>query len=313
MYNTKISLNRHLISLSLVLLVILSPLRAQTSTFVGILGTLDVPSNQINLGARGNIEYRTQVDTLGSLKISSYGEVLYNTEQQSFTDMLTAGIESIWYLHDDELLASLGSQFSLLGNEDSNPYWVPDWNISYHMFRGYRSYNPFISYSGYATKSQIYNGIQLGFSYSPRVELTYTLAAEGGFDSSFDSNQQDTIASLEFAISGLVGYYMNWEIGADVTWRESSDVTQEGLNISLAGNTTLAFSRWLQVQIAQNFRGTYVSHTRIWEMAAELIVRVDTAISNHIYLYASPTITFSNLLDSATPTMIFTLGVDVGF
>lgn len=301
-------------ALMIVFFISLLPLEAQSSAFVGIFSDYETTSEKMGAGARGSYDYRTSLGSFGYLKITSFGELSYDFSSSDISDQFSADIENIWFMNEDELAISFGSQFSLSGYGDDAPYITPDWELAYRIFRGYRLLNPRFSYFGYASESQLFNGFQIGFEHAPEIEFSYNLALGGGLDSYYNANQPDVLASLSWGIHGLVGYSMNWDVRGNATYRASQDDTREGFSGGVSGQVTVTPSLWFQVYFSPSWHWSYLTSSKSWDMSVEFATRADFAINNRFYLYVNPTITMDNIQNPANTvgSTTITIGVDIG-
>jgi hypothetical protein len=308
-----------LIICSIVVFVTVQSIGAESSAFIGVLGDylfsndpLDTTSGEFKV--RGNIDYRSLLGSLGYLKMTAYGEASYNLTASNLSDYIAAKMDSMWYLDANELDLALGAEFSFSGIDDTAPYWSPDWELTYRINRGRRLLNPYVSYRGYATSTQLFNGIQLGIAHAPQVEFEYSVAVEGGIDTYRDAAQTDLLASIIFKMNGLSGYTLSWQVQSSATYRWSADNTREGILGTISAQTIITPSRLLQFQISPAWHWEYLTTSEQWNLELEISTRADVAIFEHIYGYIAPSAVFSQLQDSEGPLwdVRLTAGVDIG-
>lgn len=288
---------------------------AETSAFVGTFASFGTPSQEVGIGARGNIDYRTMLSSIGFLKISSFAEVSYDFTSKTLSDQLSAAIQGTWFVGDDDVSVSVGSRASFSGYAGEDSYWIPDWEIAYRMFRGHRDVNPYLSYTGFATDTSHFHGLNLGFRHTPHVEFTYGMAIGGGIESIFGIETPDYLVSLSGNLEGLVGYTVSWQLQGEVTYRDSSDSTNEGFSGEITGQLTATPSKRYQFHIAPTWYQTYLLATHQWEIAIDLAARMDMTLAEQLYVHVSPIVSWDHLQDrSATTTALrLTVGLDMGF
>lgn len=308
-----------LITLSIVAFITVQGIGAQSSAFLGVFGTYPFSHDSTEttsgkLGARGNISYRSLLGSLGYINMTAYGEASYNPLESELSDYSAVNVESIWYVSSNEIELALGAEFSFLGNDDITSYWSPAWELTYRINRGRRSISPFVTYTGYATSTQLFNGIQLGITHAPQVEFEYSVAAGGGIDTYPDSVQTDALASIMVEINGLSGYLLSWQVQSISTYRKSMETSREGFSGTISAQTIITPSQLYQFQISSAWHWEYLTVSEQWASTLEFSTRVDAAISERVYGYIAPSAMFSQLQN---PTdllwnVFLTAGVDIG-
>lgn len=301
-------------ALLLTMIIVIFPISGQSSAFVGVFGDYETATEAVGAGIQGSYDYRTSVGSSGYLKFTTLGELSYDFPSSDISDLFSVDIENIWFMDEDELAISLGSQFSLSGYDGTTAYFTPDWDLTYRIFRGYRSVNPSFSYYGYATDSQLYNGVQIAIEHAPKVELSYDLSLGGGLDSYYDANRPDFLMNLATGIHGLVGYSINWDMWGETSYRFSDEDTREGFYGSIAGQLMVTPSRLFQVYLAPAWYWSYLTVTETWDMSIEIAARADLALEDSIYLYFGPSFTMDHIQDSPQleTSAAITIGIDVG-
>lgn len=301
--------------LALIITMILAtlPLAGQSSAYVGVFGEYLTTQGSVGSGVQGSYDYRTSLGSVGYLKFSSLGELSYDFSTSEISDFFSVDIENMWFIEDNELAITAGSQFSFSGYGDTAAHFSPDWDVTYRIFRGYRKVNPNFSYFGYASESQVFNGVRVGMEQAPKVEFSYDLSLGAGVDSYFDTPSPDIPITLSGGINGLVGYTINWDLWGRTSYRISEEDMRQGFSGSVAGQMMFTPSRLFQVYLAPAWYWSYLTGSESLDMSVEIATRADLALEDSLYLYVGPSFVMDHIQDSAQleTSMAITIGLDI--
>lgn len=309
--------NKGLIVLGIIALATVHGIGAQSSVFLGAFGdyayTDSPPAHSGEIGIHGNFDYRSLIGSAGYFNLTAFGEISIDPTDSASSDYLAVDAHGLWYVGDNDVELTLGSESSFTGYDGYDAYWSPHWELAYHIQRGRTSINPSITYSGYATSTHVSHGAQVGITRAPKVELEYSVAAGGGIDTYADAGQTDLFASLTYSVNGLSGYFLSWNVLGTSTYRSSDDIDREGFSGSLSAQATLTPSSTLQVRFSPTWYWEYLTASSQWNQGWDISARADVAISEHVYCYAGPSLVVGRMLDPADAhwSVHVTAGVDV--
>jgi hypothetical protein len=293
-----------------ILTALITTLSAQTTGFIGIQGLYDITEEMASIGLRGNLDYRTLISPDWYVHAALSGEGKTDTNFTSTSDRLLMQLDSTWFLSDDELRAAVTTEASIGGNEESAPNISPDWDLTYRKFFDYRSVNPYVTYRGFSTTEQIMNGLEIGFSYAPKVELSYTIGISGGFDTYLASGDSDLLASLDLKLSHLIGFAGNLTAYGSFTYRASEEDTREGLSGTLRAEFSYTPTRKLQIHAAPAWYWEYLTLLNQWNFSGEFALRTDIEITQWLYGYLSSSVSVS---PDALWDFQVTIGTDIAW
>jgi hypothetical protein len=309
--------NKGFIVLGILVFAFVQSISAQPTVFLGAFGDYaytDYPTTHSgDIGIHGNFDYRTLIGSVGYFNLTAFGEISIDPTDSAFSDYLAVDAHGLWYAGDNDVEVTIGSESSFAGYNGYEAYWSPHWELAYRIQRGRTSINPRITYSGYATSTHISHGAQLGITRAPKVELEYSIALGGGIDTYTDTNQTDVFATLNYAINGLSGYFLSWNVLGSSTYRASKDSEREGLSGSLSAQATLTPSSTLQLRFSPTWYWEYLTSAEQWDQGWDISARADVAVSGHVYCYAGPSVVIGRMMDpnDAPWSVQLTAGVDV--
>lgn len=288
----------------------------QTDAFVGISGSYryaEDPSSPVHgatVDLQGNLGHRMLLGETGFLGFSLYSTVSLDPATYSVSDHLLAGITNSWFFDAGVMEFAVEVDQSFFGSDGGSAFTVPSWSASYGWERGYRTINPFVQYRGSATSGGSQHGLELGFSYSPSVELTYSTTVGGTYATSLP----DFLATIAFGAEGLVGYLFNWEFGAEAAYRFAEDPTDESLSLRASALFGYTPSRRMHIRFSPALAATRERASGAWTIDGEALLRADVAIKDDLYWYVE-TGAFSSLVQDTVPTWYVQVrtGVDVSF
>lgn len=299
------------------MLLIMLPLGASTSWYVGTYGDyrLDADGLTDEHTARGavklNFDYRTMLGDTGYLAAVSYGELRYDVLNMYLSDYISTTVDSSIYLESGELQASLRVDLSLLGN-DVLPYITPAWSLGYRMERGFRSLNPSVTYSGWMSDTVLSNGITVGFSHAPIVELRYSAALGAALDMQRDSGLTDLDISVQAAVDGLVGYLIDWSLYGSFGYLQPADPTVATISPAIGASIRLTPSKTFQFMLSPQLQAVYLLATSLWDVELDATARCDVALGERVYWYAESNVA-TDLVALSVTSFRVTSGVDVAF
>jgi hypothetical protein len=130
-------------------------------------------------------------------------------------------------------------------------YLRPDWRIGFERlgddaltsvaYSGYYIYEP----SG--SDDALFQGLTAGLFVDPSIRLRYGLEILGGWECWTDQDRNDLLGSLKVSAGGLIGYFIDWGIGARGGLRWSDQSTESNLYFTL--DTEWAWSPHRQVSL----------------------------------------------------------------
>lgn len=302
MHTSKLSI----LMFCMVFVIALPLYSGQTGAFIGVSGDyryaddplLETHAGRVDL--HGNVDHRMLLGDTGFLAVSLFGEAAYAVEDADFSDYLEASLRNSWLLGPNTLEFSLGARQSFGGYDGSEPFFIPSWAAEFRFDRGFRSLNPFVTYEGYVDDSGIYNGVRAGFVHMPAVEFRYGLSVGGTVEVVENADRPDLLGSVMGSVDGLSGYFLNWSVQADATYRDSTDAAAEGFSGNLLGTVRIAPSRSFQIQVTPSLHWTYLIAGNTWDVGMETALRSDFTATDHLFWYVE-TVGTMDRLESGSP------------
>ena len=130
--------------------------------------------------------------------------------------------------------------FSGSGNgtiEGQVPYLRPDWRIGFERFGADALCT--IAYSGYYlhqpsdSDDALFQGLTAGVVMDPSIRLRYGMEILGGWENWTEQDRSDLLGSLKASVGGLIGYFVDWGIGAQGGLRWSDQSAESNLYFNL--------------------------------------------------------------------------------
>jgi hypothetical protein len=292
-------------------------LAGHSSGFVGVSaeyqddGTV-VAGQQYGFGLHGNLDHRMLLGDVAFLGLSAYGRVYYDVADQSFSDLSAVDVQGTWFVGRDTLEFGLGTAQSFAGYEDSGSSFTPSWHVTYRFDRGYRVCNPFFSYGGSYDSSVLSNGLSVGVSYAPSVELAYEAAVGGALEHDPEAVRPDVLATLSFGVEGLSGYFFSWHVYGEATYRDAAAESATGFLGHLSGSFRFAPASTYQIQIGPRFDWEYLEG---FEADVDIAVRADVSTTERVYWYVEAIAGVEGVQDSASVSWNARIvaGIDLSF
>lgn len=312
--------SRTVVLLLLVMVFAPAVFASQSSGFIGVSGQYRygdpvIGDPMYGIGFHGSLDHRMLLGDHALLGISAYGRVSYDLGGSGLSDLSMIDLWGTWFVGSDTLEARVDTEQSIGGYEGTPGYFMPSWQVAYRFDRGYRVLNPFVSYDGTIDASMSSNGITLGFSYAPKVELQYSASIGGGLEHVQGNIRPDILGTLALGVEGLSGYYFSWSVGTDASYRAaavSADAAFSGTLFSL-----FRFSPTMQYQInvSPKIEWEYIVDANTVDADVEIAVRADVAATERFYWYVEAIGGIDGLFGGLAPVWQAQLvaGVDFSF
>ena len=132
--------NKGLIVLGIIALATVHSIGAQSSMFLGAFGdyafTDSPPAHSGEIGIHGNFDYRSLIGSAGYFNLTAFGEISIDPTDAVPSDYLAVDTHGLWYVGDNDVELTLGSESSFAGYDGYDAYWSPHWELAYHIQRG---------------------------------------------------------------------------------------------------------------------------------------------------------------------------------
>lgn len=211
------------------------------------------PPDQAGIRGSALLSWRTLMGENASLALYARSIAEYSPLRNGqFYDSHTLALEA--------LIRGEGRRVSLEGGlngsgygtiEDQAPYLRPDWRIGFERlgddalssvaYSGYYLYQP----SG--SDDALFQGLTAGLVVDQSVRLRYGMEVLGGWEFWTEQDRNDLLGSLKASAGGLIGYFVDWGVAAQLGLRWSQNSGQRNPYVSL--DTEWAWSPHRQVSL----------------------------------------------------------------
>ena len=191
-----------------------------------------------------------------ALHLNSIGE-LSPLQNGQIYDFHNFSIDALIRGERGRIVLETGLLGSMNGTiEGQARYLRPDWRIGYE--HSGNDLSTAIAYSGYycfqpeGIDDSLFQGVQFGFTLDPSIRLRYGMDILGGWEYWMDQARNDLLGSLQASAGGLIGYFIDWEIGAQggLRWSLSDKGAEnEESNLFFAVDTDWAWSPRRQISL----------------------------------------------------------------
>jgi hypothetical protein len=204
------------------------------------------------------LSWRTLVGDDASLALYAHSIGEFNPLQNGrFYDSHNFSLDALIRRERGRFVLETGFLGSLTGTIEGQPsYLRPDWRIGYEhsgndaataiVYSGYYCYQP------QGTEDSLFQELGLGFTLDPSIRLRYGMEILGGWEYWTDQDRNDLLGSVKGSAGGMIGYFIDWGIGAQggVRWCVSDDSAErEESNLFIALDTDWAWSPHRQISL----------------------------------------------------------------
>ncbi|MGM0432962.1 MAG: hypothetical protein ACQEQU_09640 [Spirochaetota bacterium] len=214
--------------------------------------------------------------------------------------------------------SSLEFNTSLTSSFLPESYINPTWKTVYRMQRGREEINPSLAYRGGYVNSEgspahHYHEGEIGFSYSPTVELSTRTLLYTGVDLWIESGQRDEFVGLQQELNGLLGYFFTWSLTGNLDYTRSDVATTHKAAGSITGQVEWSPSRKVTLSASPLLELAYLPDSGTWNTSIEGLLRVDYVIRDGLFVYTEGATSRShNGADGTTPwSATITGGIDL--
>lgn len=208
-----------------------STVYAESGNPADLIGSIDL---------MGRAGWRSSLAGGGYLAAQVQAQVYsYLVRTREIDDRELAWIELALPSGRNRVKITTGLDASLGGFGDEPGYLSPDWELRYVFQRGRRKVEPYLAYRGSFfyqpdTNEDVFaQGGAVGLTYSPSIRHGYELAAGGRWETWYQydildvagtptgETRQDYLLYVKAGTDGLLGYFADWQVDAQLRYRLS--------------------------------------------------------------------------------------------
>jgi hypothetical protein len=207
------------------------------------------------VGIRGSALLSWRVLMGESASLSLYGRSIAEfspLRSGQFYDSHTLALEALVRGEGRRVSLEGGLSGSGYGTfEDQAPYLRPDWRVSFERLgevtltsvacSGYYLYEPF------GSEDALFQGLTAGLFMDPSIRLRYGMEILAGWEYWTEQDRHDLLGSLNASAGGLIGYFLDWGIAAEIGLRWPQNSGERNPYFSL--HTDWAWSPHRQVSL----------------------------------------------------------------
>ncbi len=138
--------------------------------------------------------------------------------------------------------------------EDQAPYVRPDWTIGFERLGDDALTS--VAYSGYyfhqpsGSDDALFQGLTVGLVVDPSIRLHYGMEILGGWEYWPEQDRNDLLGSLKASTGGLIGYFVDWGIGAQGGLRWSDHSGESNLYFNLDSDWAWSPRRQISLELS---------------------------------------------------------------